>query len=131
VLKVISRLSEKEESTVSRCIDCGIAVHRELGPGFKEAIYHQALRLELASRGIRFESEKPIMVRYKSWEIPGQKVDLLIEGTVIVEIKAVPNLIEIHRYQLQSYLRTMNLKIGLLMNFRSRLLKHGIRRVTP
>lgn len=131
MLKVISNLSREEEATVSKCIDCGIAVHRALGPGFKESIYHQALRLELASRDIAFESEKPIKVRYKSWEIPGQKVDLVVENLVIIEIKAVPKLVEMHRYQLQSYLRTMNLKVGLLMNFKTKLLKHGIRRVIP
>lgn len=131
MLRIQSRLSPEVDRIVSRCIDCGIAVHRELGPGFKEAIYHQALRLEMNLRGVRFETEKPITVRYKGWEIPGQKLDLLVEGTVIVEIKAVPKLIELHRYQLQSYLRTLKLEVGLLMNFRTRLLKHGIRRVVP
>ena len=131
MLRVVSALSETEEAVVAACIDCGIAVHRELGPGFKEAIYHQALRLELNSRGLRFETEKPIVVRYKTWEIPGQKLDLLVEGVVIVEVKAVPKLLTLHRYQVQSYLRTLNLRIALLMNFRSSLLKHGLRRVIP
>jgi GxxExxY protein len=60
-------------------VDCGIHVHRALGPGFKEKIYHRAYCLELDSRGIKFECEKPIVVRYKNWEIPGQKVDLIVE----------------------------------------------------
>jgi GxxExxY protein len=131
MLRVPSALTEAEEAIVSTCINCGITVHRELGPGFKELIYHRAFVLELRERGLRFETDKPIVVRYKRWNIPGQKVDLLVEDTVLIELKAVPRLRALHRHQVQSYLRTMNLKLGLLMNFRTSLLKDGLRRVTP
>jgi iron complex transport system substrate-binding protein len=111
------------------CVDCGMHVHRELGPGFKEVIYERAFCLELDSRGVRFETEKPILVRYKSWEIPGQKVDLLVAGVVLVEIKAVPKLKQIHTHQILSYLKTLDLRLGLLMNFKQRLLRDGLKRV--
>jgi GxxExxY protein len=131
MLHVRSMLSDPEETIVSACINCGIAVHRELGPGFKESIYHKALLLELDDRGLKFETEKAVVVKYRRWEIPGQRVDLIVENTVLIEVKAVPKLKTLHRYQVQSYLRTMGLSIGLIMNFRSPLLKNGLRRVTP
>jgi len=102
-----------------------------LGPGFKECIYHTAMRLELESQEISYESEKPIEVKYRQWRIPGQKVDLIVAGIVLVEIKAVPRLRVLHRCQVQSYLKTTGLPIGLLMNFNARLLKQGLQRVTP
>ena len=124
-------LSPEEEAIVSEVINCGIAVHRELGPGFKESIYHRAFRLELDSREIAYESDKAILVKYREWCIPGQRIDLIVRGTVLVELKVVPRLRSLHRYQVQSYLRTMNLNIGLLMNFNAALLKDGLWRVTP
>jgi len=126
-----SDLSAEEEALVTAVIGCGIAIHRELGPGFKECIYHEAFRLELSSRKMAFESDKPILVRYREWLIPGQQIDLIVEGTVLVELKAVPRLRPLHRYQLQSYLRTTALPIGLLLNFNVPLLKDGLQRVLP
>src|SRR5688500_11742611 len=90
------------EKVAKVCVDCGMHVHRELGPGFKEVIYERAFCLELDARGVPFETEKPILVRYKSWEIPGQKVDLLVAGVVLIEIKAVPKLKNIHTHQVLS-----------------------------
>lgn len=117
------------EQAASICVDCGLAVHRVLGPGFKESIYQRAFRLELDSRGVAFESEKPIAVRYRTWEIPGQQVDLVVAGVLLVEIKAVPRLRSLHQAQVLSYLKTMDLRLGLLMNFGGRLFKEGVRRV--
>jgi GxxExxY protein len=129
MIRVHSPLSSQQEIVVSSTIDCGLAVHKELGPGFKEQIYHVALCLELDSRGLRFESEKKVAVRYREWTIPGQKIDLIVENVVIVELKAVPKLARLHRGQLVSYLRTTGLRVGLLMNFNTILLKHGLIRV--
>ena len=131
MLNVRSELSPEEEAIVSEVIGCAIAVHRELGPGFKESIYHRAFRLELDSRGISYESDKPILVKYRGWEIPGQKVDLIVGGIVLAELKVVSRLRPLHRQQVQSYLRTTKLPIGLLMNFNVTLLKDGLQRVTP
>ena len=117
------------EQTVSSCIDCAIRVHRELGPGFKERIYERAYCLELDSRQIPFECEKKILVRYREWSIPGQRIDLIVAERVLVEIKAVPRLRRIHRSQVISYLRTTGLRLGLLLNFNERLLKNGMQRI--
>jgi len=124
-------LPPEQEAIVATVIGCAINVHRTLGPGFKERIYHTALRLEFESQGVSYESERPIEVKYRQWKIPGQKVDLIVAGIVLVEVKAVPRLRVIHRCQVQSYLKTTGLPIGLLMNFNARLLKHGLQRVTP
>jgi len=129
MLKLPSPLSETEELLISRAMDCAFAVHRELGPGFREKIYDNAYCLELDARGIRFEREKRIDVRYKQWFIPGQRVDLVVEGLVVVEIKAVSKLLELHERQLRSYLKTMGLRAALLVNFNSVLLKNGIQRI--
>ena len=92
-------------------------------------IYDSAFCLELDSRGIKFEREKKIDVRYKSWRIPGQRVDLIVEGIVLVEIKAVPRILKVHERQVRSYLKTMDLHAGLLVNFNVAMLKNGLRRI--
>jgi GxxExxY protein len=122
-------LSPELERIVTNTIACGLAVHRELGPGFKERIYERAFLLELDARGMRFEAEKQIQVRHKQWLIPGQRVDLIVEAGVLVELKAVPKLRRLHVSQVVSYLRTTNLQVGLIMNFNDRLFKNGLRRV--
>jgi len=129
MLRISSPLNATEESLITRAMDCAFAVHRELGPGFRELIYQRAYCLELESCGVRFECEKSIEVRYKAWSIPGQKVDLLLEGLLVVEIKAVPELLEVHERQVRSYLKTMKTRAGLLVNFNVTLLKDGIRRI--
>jgi GxxExxY protein len=122
-------LNPDQEATVTSAVACGLAVHRELGPGFKETIYQQAFCLELESRGIKFECEKPVEVRYKRWRIPGQRIDLIVDGVVLIEIKTVSKLKRLHESQVVSYLKTTGLRVGLLMNFNSVLFKHGLRRV--
>ena len=110
-------------------IGSGIEVHRNLGPGYKEPIYGTAFTLELESRGMKFEREKAVDVRYKQWTIPGQRIDLIVEGLVIVELKAVSRLKEIHRRQVLSYLKSTGLPVGLVMNFNTVMLKNGLMRV--
>ena len=122
-------ISQEAEQAATTCVDCGMTVHKTLGPGFKELIYREAFRLELHARGIPFEAEKGILVRYRSWEIPGQRVDLLVAGVLLVEIKAVPKLLAIHQSQVLSYLKTMDLRLALLMNFGGQLFKDGLKRV--
>jgi len=87
--------------------------------------------IDFARTGLPFESEKRILVKYREWLIPGQQIDLIVAGTVLVELKAVPRLRALHRYQVQSYLRTTALPIGLLLNFNAPLLKDGMQRVAP
>ena len=129
MLRTSSPLTAAEEAVITRAMDCAFAVHRELGAGFRELIYQRAYCLELESQGVPFECEKLIDVRYKTWLIPGQKVDLVLEDLLVVEIKAVPELLEVHERQLRSYLKTMKLRAGLLVNFNVPLLRDGIRRV--
>jgi GxxExxY protein len=128
-LRVPSPLTPEAENVMSRTIGCAIAVHRALGPGFIEMIYRRAMCIELESRNLAFESERPIRVSYRGTEINGQRVDLIIEGLIVVELKAVIRLDEVYRAQLISYLRTTGLRAGLLINFRVPVLKRGLRRV--
>jgi len=129
MLRVQSPLTSEEERVFTLVMDCAFAVHRELGPGFREKIYDEAFSLELNERGIPFEREKKINVRYKRWVIPGQRIDLVVEGIVVVELKSVSKLLEVHGRQVRSYLKTMELHAGLLVNFNVALLKNGLRRV--
>ena len=128
-LRLLSPLPRETEALVRAVMDCAFAVHRSLGPGFRESIYARALRLELDVQKLKFEAEKRIKVRYKQWEIPGQKVDLLVESSVLVEVKVVPRLRPMHRPQVLSYLKTLDLRIGLLINFNVPVLKAGFKRV--
>ena len=129
MLRVKSPLSPEIEAIVTEVIDVGFNVYDTLGPGFKECIYERAFCLELEARGMTFECEKKIEVKYKNWRIPGQKVDLIVAGVVLVELKAVPQLKKIHRRQVLSYLKTLDLRIGLLMNFNVTFFKTNIKRV--
>jgi GxxExxY protein len=110
-------------------IGCAIAVHRTLGPGFLESIYRKAMCVELELRNLAYEQEFPVRVKYRDVEITGQRIDLIIEGLIIVELNAVTRLDEVHRAQLISYLRTTGLRGGLLVNFRVPVLRSGLRRI--
>ncbi len=77
-----SPVPEAADRACKECVDAAIHIHKALGPGFKEVIYARAFCVELDARGMTFESEKKILVRYKTWEIPGQKVDLLVAGVL-------------------------------------------------
>lgn len=122
-------IPEEIEATVRECIGAAIAVHRELGPGFKEIIYRRAYCLELDSRGLQFECEKPVLVKYRDWMIPGQRLDLVVGGGVLIQIKALPRLNSRYERQVLSYLKSTGLRIGLLLNFHARLMRDGLKRV--
>jgi GxxExxY protein len=94
-------------------------VHRELGPGFREETYKRALLIELRRRNLNFETEKAIPVRYHDEIIDEYRLDLLVEGKIIVELKAVPQLHPRFEAQLLSYLRAAQIKLGYLVNFGS------------
>jgi GxxExxY protein len=117
------------EVVASHIIGAGIEVHRTLGPGFLEAIYQQALCLELDARGIRFERERAVAVHYRGHAIPGQRVDLIVENAVLVELKAATRTDPMLEAKVISYLRTTGLRLGLVLNFNSRTLKEGIKRI--
>jgi GxxExxY protein len=117
------------EDVGHRVIGVAITVHQILGPGFKERIYERAFCLELEEQGISYECEKRILVPYKRWKIEGHVVDLIIGGIVIVELKVLPRLAEIHRRQVLSYLKATGLRLGYVMNFNAEVMKNGIKRV--
>jgi GxxExxY protein len=128
-VRLPSPLSPEAERAVSETIGAAIAVHRELGPGFLESIYRKAMRIELEARNLAFDEERSVFVKYRGIEIPGQRVDLIVEGLIVVELKAVTHFDQIHRAQLISYLKTTGLRGGLLINFKVPVLRDGIRRI--
>jgi GxxExxY protein len=110
-------------------IGAAIEVHRHLGPGLLESAYETCLAFELEKLGLIVERQKPFPVVYKDIQLPqAYRVDLLIENKVVIEIKAVDSLTDIHRAQVLSYLRFSGCHVGLLINFNEKLLKDGIRR---
>jgi GxxExxY protein len=112
-----------------RVIGAAIEVHRHLGPGYLESVYEEALAVELGLRGIPFERQKPVVVDYKGHGVGQGRLDLLVGDCLIVELKTVDAFAPIHRAQVISYLKTTGLCLGLLINFKVRQLKDGVRRV--
>ena len=111
-------------------IRAAINVHKTLGPGLLESAYEACLAYELIQDGLKVEQQKPLPIIYKEVQLEcGYRLDLLIEDTVIVEIKSVDKLAPIHEAQLLSYLKLADKRVGLLINFNVQLLKHGIRRL--
>ena len=110
-------------------IGAAIEVHRQLGPGFLESLYEEALCVELEGRQIPFERQKEISVLYKGRQIGVQRIDLLVGKSLIVELKAVESLAEIHKAQVISYLKATHLSLGMLINFNVPVLKDGIQRI--
>jgi GxxExxY protein len=128
-MRLPSPLSPETEEVMTRIIGAAIAVHRALGPGLFESLYQTAVCVELDAIGLTFDRERTIRVRYREMELPGQRIDLIVEDCVVVELKSVFRLDEIHRSQLISYLRATRLRAGLLINFRVPSLRLGLKRV--
>jgi GxxExxY protein len=127
--RVFDPIPEGAEKAGRLLLDAAIEVHRQLGPGFLERIYEEALCQEFGLRGILFERQKEIQVLYKGVPIGKQRVDLLVGGFVIAEVKAVEAIAPIHEAQLLSYLKATGLRLGLIINFSVPLLKQGIKRM--
>jgi len=109
----------KHSDLTHKIIGCAIQVHSFLGNGFQEVIYQRALALELLKAGLKFEQELLVDIFYKDYIDPigARRVDFLVEGLVLVELKALSELNEIHVNQLLNYLRIYKIEIGLLLNF--------------
>jgi GxxExxY protein len=127
--KVLSSITADLESLVRECIGCCLVVHRELGPGLNESAYAGACHIELRSRGLSFEKEKAVCIRYRGEIVCHQRIDLVVERRVIVELKSVEKIHSVHVAQTVSYLRATGLRVALVVNFNVPLLKQGIRRV--
>jgi GxxExxY protein len=104
-------------------------VHRHLGPGFLEACYERAVAIELMRKRVPIRRQVPIDVRYKGEVVSEHRLDLLVDGRLVVEPKAVEQLLPLHLAQMRAYLRATNCPLGLLINFNVGLLRDGIRRV--
>jgi GxxExxY protein len=120
------RFDEISDAVIGACIE----IHQHLGPGLLESAYEECLRYELSARGILFERQKPLPVVYKSVRLDcGYRIDLVVAQKLIVELKAVEELLPIHEAELLTYLKLSNLSIGLLINFHVPVLKHGLKRI--
>ncbi len=118
-----SRISEK-------IIGAAIEVHKTLGPGLLESVYEDCLAIEMQHSGLLFERQKTIPVTYKGKPLEvGFRADFVVEGHLIVELKAVERLLPIHEAQLLTYLKVSGCALGLIVNFNTPLLKEGIRRL--
>jgi len=111
-------------------LDCSFKVHTELGPGLLESAYEKCLYYELQQSGLYVEKQKPLPLVYKEVNLEaGYRIDLLVENKIIVEIKSVESLADLHMAQIITYLKLSGCKLGLLVNFNVRHLKDGIKRV--
>ena len=115
----------------SQVIKAAILVHKELGPGLLESVYHACMLIETKAMGLKVASEVPLPVFYRGQKVEGQefRLDLLIEHTLIVELKSVAKVEPVHKKQLLSYLRLAHKPLGLLINFNEPLLRDGITRI--
>jgi len=120
------RLNQLTERTIGLCIE----VHRALGPGLSESAYEECICYELSHAGLDFERQVKLPVVYKAVNLEcGYRMDIVVDATLVLEIKAVERLHPVHEAQLLSYLKLANLPIGLLLNFHVPVLKDGIKRI--
>ena len=127
--RVRSRLPPDIERAAEATIGCAIEVHRRLGPGFREALYQDAMVIELEEAGLIMDREVPVNISYRGRPIRTFRIDLLVEHLVVVELKSVERLERIHQAQLLSYLRASRHRLGLLINFNTELLRSGLKRI--
>ena len=117
---------EITDQVIGACIE----IHKQIGPGLLESAYEECLCYELAQRRIHFERQKPLPVKYKGVNLDcGYRLDLVVEGKIILELKTVENLLPIYEAQLLTYLKLSGLTLGLLINFNVPLLRDGIKRI--
>lgn len=118
------------ERLAALAIDCGLSIHRDLGPGLLESVYETLLAAKLARSGLRVERQKPVDVEYEGIRVrEGFRADLLIDRLLIVEVKSTERLAAVHSRQVLTYLRLLGLPLGLLMNFGGETFREGLRRV--
>lgn len=120
----------KRNEISGHIVHASYLVHKELGPGLLESVYEKALIYELGQLGLHVRSQLPIDVTYQGVTLGlGFRMDILVENQVVVEVKAVASLMDVHIAQLLTYLRLTELNLGLLINFNAPVIKDGIRRV--
>jgi GxxExxY protein len=118
------------EKLAKLAIDCGFKIHRDLGPGLLESVYETLLAAKLARLGASVERQKPIHFDYEGIRVrEGFRADLLVDGLLIVEVKSTERLVPVHSRQVLTYLRLLDLPLGLLMNFGGETFREGLKRV--
>lgn len=118
------------EEVATVCVDCGFKLHRQLGPGLLESVYEAVLAHSLAERGLAVERQKVIPIRLGALRLEeGFRADLLVEGKLLIELKSVEKTAPVHAKQVLTYLRLMNLPLGLLMNFGAATFREGVKRI--
>jgi iron complex transport system substrate-binding protein len=123
-------VSQALEHLARTAVDCGYKLHEALGPGLLESVYEACLYHDLSERGLHVERQKRIPIRYGRLEIEeGFRADLLVEGQLLIELKSTERHAPVHAKQVITYLRLMNLPLGLLMNFGAPTFKEGVRRL--
>ena len=121
--------SSPDNELTYKIIACAIEVHRTLGPGLLESTYQRCLEYELGKAGLKVETEKAMPLVYKEIEFEqGYRVDLIVEEKVVVELKHIEQILDVHEAQLLTYMKLGGYKLGLLLNFNVTLLKDGIKR---
>jgi GxxExxY protein len=111
-------------------VDCSLKVHKALGPGLLESAYEECLFYELRKRNLNVEKQKPLPLIYEEVKLDvGYRLDLFVENKVIIELKSVENLTDVHLAQILTYLKLSDCRLGLLINFNVALIKYGIKRV--
>ena len=128
-LRVDSPLSDELEAIIHRVIGCAIEVHRTLGPGLSEGIYEEAMTVEFELQGLSFSRQHHVIVEYKGRKLRRQRLDLVVEKQIVVELKAVDRLMYVHKNQLLSYLHATDLTVGLLFNFNAETVTGSMQRV--
>ena len=119
-----------ESELTERIIGAAIEVHRQLGAGLLESIYEECLCYELNQKGLRFQRQVHLPINYKGIKLESAyKMDLLVEDTVVVEIKATEGTLPIHAAQVLTYLKASQKRVGLRINFNVPVLKHGLQRI--
>jgi GxxExxY protein len=123
-------IPQEIEALATISVDAALEVHRQLGPGLLESAYEACFAHELELRGIRYQRQLAVPLNYKGKPVEvGFRADVVIDGKLLIELKAVDDLQPIHRAQVITYLKLLNLPLGLLINFNSALLKNGLRRI--
>ncbi len=120
----------KENDISGKIVECCYKIHHGLGPGMLESVYEELLAYELSKSGMKYERQKTIPLHYDNVKFDiGFRLDFLVEFKVIVELKSVEQILPVHKKQLLTYLKVTELKLGLLINFNSVLMKDGIIRI--
>ena len=120
-----------DPALIETALDCATAVHRRLGPGLLESVYERALLFELCCSNVQHDAQVNVALQYRGRDLGlGFRADIIIEKTLVLELKSVDKITALHIKQLVTYLKILNIKRGYVLNFNCVLLKHGIRRVS-